>query len=154
MSIDYYIQSPDKVYKMKNLITTLTQTTMPTTIQTIEFYLKASNRFGVVTDGVTYIATALRSNNRIPRDSVLLTSSTAWGAFSPKNLHSAHPQLQKLIVNLQILKYNKAFIRGYEVPAIISKLREDIKDSILNGDVDGDIVAQPSTCALVVDVTM
>ena len=141
------------VYKMKNLITTLTQTTMPTTIQTIEFYLEASNR-GIVTDGVTYIATALRSNNRIPRDSVFLTSSTAWGAFSPKNLHSAHPQLQRLIVNLQILKYNKANVRGYEVPAIISKLKEDIKDSILNGDVDGDIVTQPSTCALVVDVTM
>ena len=69
-------------------------------------------------------------------------------------LHTVPGGSPRLIVNLQILKYNKANVRGYEVPAIISKLKEDIKDSILNGDVDGDIVTQPSTCALVVDVTM
>ena len=83
--IDYYIRSLDSAYYcMKNLVTgPLTQTTMPTTIQTMEFYLEASST-GPVEDGVTYIATSLRSNNRIHRDSVFLTSSTAWGAFSPK----------------------------------------------------------------------
>ena len=80
------------------------------------------------------------------------------GAFSPKNLHAAHPQLQRLVVNLQIVEYNKANIRGHQVPAVISQLEEDIRDSILNGDnIDGDIVAQPDTmctCSVVVNVTM
>ena len=157
--IDYYIRSLDSAYYcMKNLVTgPLTQTTMPTTIQTMEFYLEASST-GPVEDGVTYIATSLRSNNRIHRDSVFLTSSTAWGAFSPKNLHAAHPQLQRLVVNLQIVEYDKANVRGHQVPAIISQLEEDIRDSILNGDnIDGDIVAQPDTicaCSVVVNVTM